>query len=415
MLFWLRLRFTMPLATIILLSVQGFSQTGGCDGIRYLDDVGTALTINTEVYGQNVNAVGDTQTLRMDIYSLANDTVSMRPAIVLAFGGGFVSGSRDQLDLFCRIYAQKGYIAVTIDYRIWNTAVLGTPDSLDILATAMMAVSDMKAAVRHLKVDAAMDNAYRVNPDQIWVGGVSAGAITALHTGYLTADDTLPVFFEEILSMQGGLTGNTGDSLNMSINASVAGVINMSGAIYDTTWINAGDIPLVSYHGDADEIVPFESGLAAGTNALLGSGLIHQRMEHIGNLHYLRVVPGGGHVNIYIPLPPFLDDLLDFFEQSLALMETVVCPMTSAVDPVQVEQAELRIYPNPARDHVTLTADGQLIHEVRVSDLSGQSWIQQSASSASAYIPLTSLAKGLYVITVRTDSGIRSVKLVVTD
>ena len=47
------------------------------------------------------------------------------------------------------------------------------------------AVADFTAVVRHFKEDADTDNLYNVDPDLIFVGGISAGAIAADPCGSL--------------------------------------------------------------------------------------------------------------------------------------------------------------------------------------------------------------------------------------
>ena len=90
------------------------------------------------------------------------------PAILCIHGGGFRAGKRESYDAFCLTLAQKGYVAVTITYR---------------LAPAFpfpAAVLDSKAAVRWLRANAAK---YHIDPQRIGVTGGSAGGHLAQFLG----------------------------------------------------------------------------------------------------------------------------------------------------------------------------------------------------------------------------------------
>ena len=58
--------------------------------------------------------------LFMDIFEPTGDTLSMRPLVIVAFGGGFVAGSRNHwsMRLICEELAQRGYVTASIDYRL---------------------------------------------------------------------------------------------------------------------------------------------------------------------------------------------------------------------------------------------------------------------------------------------------------
>ena len=90
------------------------------------------------------------------------------PAVVCIHGGGFSKGKRDAYNELCLDLAQRGYVALTVSYR---------------LAPAFpfpAAVQDCKAAVRWLRAHAAQ---YNVDPDRIGVTGSSAGGHLAQFLG----------------------------------------------------------------------------------------------------------------------------------------------------------------------------------------------------------------------------------------
>lgn len=100
------------------------------------------------------------------------DAKGLSPAIVCIHGGGFRAGNRQHHDRLCVQLARRGYVAVTVSYRLAPAHQFPA------------AVNDVKAAVRWLRANAAK---YGINPERIGATGDSAGGHLALFLG-LTAD-----------------------------------------------------------------------------------------------------------------------------------------------------------------------------------------------------------------------------------
>ena len=80
----------------------------GCDGKRYLQDVFTDTThFKGLQYGSNKTSSSPNTPLYMDIVQPKGDTLSRRPLIILAFGGGFIQGERKDLLALCQLFAKK--------------------------------------------------------------------------------------------------------------------------------------------------------------------------------------------------------------------------------------------------------------------------------------------------------------------
>ena len=103
------------------------------------------------------------QQLQLDLAQPAGD--GPFPAVVCIHGGGFRAGKRDGWDRMCQQLAARGFVAVTITYRL-------APDH-----KFPAAIEDSKAAVRWLRANAAK---YHVDASRIGALGDSAGAHLAL-------------------------------------------------------------------------------------------------------------------------------------------------------------------------------------------------------------------------------------------
>ncbi|MBK1879906.1 alpha/beta hydrolase fold domain-containing protein [Pelagicoccus mobilis] len=86
------------------------------------------------------------------------------PVYIYAHGGGFTGGSKKRMVLSGPLLANDGVVYVNMHYRIHG----GTPEGVTD------AINDGIALINYLK-----DNAekYKLNPDQIFVGGGSAGGV----------------------------------------------------------------------------------------------------------------------------------------------------------------------------------------------------------------------------------------------
>jgi acetyl esterase/lipase len=109
----------------------------------------------------------DNQSLKLNL-ARPKDAAGPLPAIVCIHGGGFRAGDRKGWDGRCKQLAERGYVAVTVEYRL-------APKS-----QFPAAVQDCKAAVRWLRLNA---DKYHVDPNRIGVAGDSAGGHLAQFLG----------------------------------------------------------------------------------------------------------------------------------------------------------------------------------------------------------------------------------------
>ena len=183
---------------------------------RYQTDAFDSVTVSTVKFGEAINKDGQLQELFMDIYQPYQDTSSMRPLLLFAFGGSFITGTRksDELVFFATEMAKKGYVCASYDYRLGSIADLGQEQGL--VKTVFRAAQDGKAAVRYFRKDADTQNQYRINPATIITGGTSAGAILSHHVAFVESADQLSVQWQTWLDEVGGLEGNSGSPGSVS-------------------------------------------------------------------------------------------------------------------------------------------------------------------------------------------------------
>lgn len=388
----------MPFWTVAQ-PAQGCGETG-----RYLIPVFDMVQSSNVVYGNNRTADGRNIVLTMDVYEPVGDDLEMRPAIIWVHGGSFVTGSRGNMRDFAEVYAQLGYVTASIDYRLFPLS-MGIPDSLEALDAAIKAVGDLKAAIRHFREDAETTNRFRVDPNHIIIGGLSAGAITAVHAGFLDEDDDIPAHVQQILDDNGGLEGSSGDSSNLSYSSSVRAVINLSGAIYDDNWITSNDPPVASYHAKDDDVVPYFEDFAriAGIDIirLNGSGIIHQRTDEMGVNNYLLGLENGGHGDIYTS-PAYADERAEFTIEANLFLRDIICNFPSASDPAIRLTLAPNVYPNPANDMLHIQWDTEALGNevtVQLRDLQGRVLRSEKVNGSGVYsMARNNLPAGMYLV-----------------
>ncbi|MBK8557755.1 MAG: T9SS type A sorting domain-containing protein [Lewinellaceae bacterium] len=332
----------------------------------------------------------------MDVYEPEGDTLSERPAVVLAHGGSFIFGDKTDLQTTCELIASEGYVAISMQYRLYPVLVLGYPDSTKIMGAAMKAVGDMKAAVRFLRQDAAGNKTLRIDPEHIFIGGYSAGAVAALHAAYLDSTNIIPAFIQSAITANGGFEGDTGDAANHTFSSSTKATLSMSGGLYRASWLDAGEQPVASIHGTADATVYYTQGLAAGLAYLQGSSWVHARADTVGVWNSLTTVPGAGHTDLYSSAN-YASQLAAYFVTASAMMETLTCQMSSGTAVANTPVAEWSVYPNPMVDHLRIRLpEGWTNANLMVFNASGQRVLTQENVANEAWIATSAWPAGLY-------------------
>ena len=215
-------------------------------------------------YPLNVDEFETTdENLFMDIFQPVGDTLSQRPLMIICFGGGFITGSKDHwsIRLLAQQLAKRGFVTATIDYRLGMNLF-----DADLSNRAVYrGIQDGRSAVRFFRADAAGDNEYKIDPNQIFIGGHSAGAFIATHNAYLDKETERPlstyVWTQETTDdcVDLGCLDCAGDNQGFSGHANA--IFSLSGALGFTDFIeSASDPRMVMFHSEDDGTVPYTNG-----------------------------------------------------------------------------------------------------------------------------------------------------------
>ncbi len=380
-----------------------------CNNGRYYDKI-FSQTSSTVTFGNAMKFDSTFVDLKMDIYQPTGDNFAHRPLIVLAFPGSFTAGSRLSPDILtlCDNFSRRGYVCASIDYR------LGFENSSDCdtnqFKALMRGVQDMKSAVRFFYKDAQTTNTFRIDTNQIWIGGSSAGAFIALNYAYGKVDTLSrsdPPWARPALDSLGGPEGNSG---NPGYSSRVKGVVDLCGAIADTVWIMPGDPLLVGVHGTADGTVScyFDSVYASThpESLLFGGGDVKNRLDHIGVNYSLYLFQGADHVPYILPIP-FIPPASKYMDSTIwivrdFLYQNTVCDTTliSGVGNV-ADEIPLTLFPNPSDDATVIYSqcENDLIAEV--FSVEGKLLARKFvAAKSSATISKQELGAGMYLVRV---------------
>ncbi|MFH5181871.1 alpha/beta hydrolase fold domain-containing protein [Paenibacillus sp. TAB 01] len=227
---------------------------------------------------------------------------SPMPVIVYIHGGGWNHGDRKQaLGTICGYVTKRGYIGVTLDYRL-------TPE-----APYPAQIQDVKLAIRYLRAHAAQ---YGIDPSRIGVWGSSAGGHLASllgTSGDLTSADQVtldnghtvnvpdlegaggwPEFSDKVQAVAdwyGPADFTTGFANGYSSVTALLGgsnafsVPDLARLAMPGTYASPDDPPFWIRHGDADATIPYTDSVTFA-NQLTAAGV---------PVVDFQVVPGQGH------------------------------------------------------------------------------------------------------------------------
>lgn len=250
----------------------------------------------TETRANQVYRVAGAQELKLDLYlPLARQQRGPVPLAVYIHGGGWVSGNKEVATLRLLPYLQMGWAAATVQYRLHSSA------------PAPAAAEDIRCALRWLHYRAAE---LKIDPQRLVLSGGSAGGHLALLAGMLPTGTP----FDRACATEGGDRWRNGREPAPKVAAIVNwfGISDVNDLLqgpnakhYAIEWfgsmgdaererlarelsplthVRAGLPPVITVHGEADDVVPFSQARR-----------LHAALEQAGVANRLVPVPGGGH------------------------------------------------------------------------------------------------------------------------
>jgi len=455
---------------------------------RYLDQVFTNVTVESDVkYGENYTVITGAPVLEdllMDIYMPEGDTKDMRPLIIMAHAGSFLPKGFNTLPFgdrkdscmveMCTQFAKRGWVAVSMSYRLgWNPLA---PTQEGKAGTIMNAVyrsaQDARTCVRFFQDDAANANAYKIDTTKITVGGSNSGGYTALAAAYLDKVEEINLFkFQDSEGNsfinqaitggfygEGGMTGVNNYS-NPGHTSEIQMVLNLGGAIGDTSWMETGNIPVVSFHGIADVTTPYYTGIVivlATLQPIVEVSGSHDLIMHANTLGlnqefidagfddpytlvaqsrsaYEGLFPFPGPADglepwaWYDPADPNIDNdtpgatgfgsranpfaskpkALNFIDTIMGYFvprAVVALGLETGVGIESTSSPEiLHIYPNPTTNLVTVQTNMTGRYSIEITSLNGQIIHSFVSNQDSQQVNLSPYPKGVYFITVRSN------------
>lgn len=166
------------LASCLALGADGYSLSAAYNKYQrdypFIEPVTLQQSPLVRHWAAQVYAVRESGNLLMDVF--APEAQGIRPGLVLVHGGGWQYGDRSLLAPLAQALAMRGYVAVSIDYRLSGVAPFPAP------------VQDVYAALSAVRMRAAE---FGLDARQLALAGASAGGQLAALAGLAADDQTL--------------------------------------------------------------------------------------------------------------------------------------------------------------------------------------------------------------------------------
>lgn len=394
-----KLRMVVTAVLFCGLFTKAMAQTGR----RYAEPVFDEVNIETGIPFSSAIEEGETSpiTLYLDFYEPQGDTLSARPLVITVFGGAFVAGGRDYVDMveYCTRLAQLGYAAASIDYRllsIWNL------NATSLVRDAYMAAQDVSSAIRFFKCHS---EEYRIDPEQVFLLGNSAGSIAILCEMFMDESERPAETYE---SPDLGSIHSSGYEEYAGFSPAVAGAVPHWGGVLDLDVISKEEyVPLCMIHGTDDTTVPYDfgycyNGMLPGVMPFMyGSHAMVSRLEELGVTDYeFHPFEGEGHAFYLVPvLYTLIEEKFDAcFSITRDFLYNHLKYPTSLPE---MEETMIQVYPNPATYLLTISVGDASPCQplsVTVIDVMGREVLAEIVSASEMNLGVSRLLPGVYFI-----------------
>ena len=272
-----------------LLSLCLLLAIAGATGAQTAADAAIDLSYGVGIAPNITYLRADGQESKLDI--VFRRSGGPRPVLLYIHGGGWVGGTKEAS--FARLipWLEMGYSIVNVEYRLGQVAL------------APGAVEDCRCALRWLIQNA---ETYNLDTARVVVSGHSAGGHLSLTTGMLPASAGLdkrcpvrvaPAYSSEpempvaaivnwygITDVNDLIAGPNAKTYAVQWLGSMPDREAVAKRVSPLTYVRAGLPPVLTIHGDADPIVPYQHGVQLQA-ALTAKGVPNR----------LHTIPGGSH------------------------------------------------------------------------------------------------------------------------
>jgi hypothetical protein len=483
---------------------------------RYLTEVFEDVEVTTDVtYGVNATVVlyesmGEAvpQPLRMDVYEPVGDTESERPLVLYFHTGNFLpqpqggSATGDKGDSaaveICSRLARMGYVVASCDYRLgWNPLAPTQSDRVNTLINAAYrGVQDSRTAARYFRKSVAeAGNPFGIDPDKIVLWGQGTGGYIAFASATINQymDIVIPKFMHQpdgfpnpIPMVLEAVNGNPdatsfgvnpldGDTLcyanHTGYDSNFSMMVNMGGALGDSTWVTANDIPMVSFHVPTDPFAPYDLGMVVvpvvGLNVVEVSGSYgaQRRVAALGLNDVFAPVEAqndvytqnanennDGYTGLYPLVRPanrvndsapwewwnssnpnhasasmtnpdmspekakmFIDTVIAYAAPRMMCaleLPGSICLTSGVESQDELTSSFVTLYPNPTKD-VTTIHSRNMMNRVEVINMMGSVVYSTAGLQTNQHILNEKFASGFYLINIYTDKGMVVEKLII--
>jgi len=298
---------------VTLLMIVCLSQLSAQEG-RFLTNVFDQVKVTRNVvYGVNATVillpqVGQAvpQPLTMDVYEPVGDERVERPLVLIFHTGNFlpvpqnlqINGTKTDSSIveYATRLAKMGYTAASCTYRQgWNPVAQSQPErALGLIQAAYRGIQDARTAIRFFKRNYVEGgNTFGVDTSRVVLWGEGTGGYITLGAAALsnyleivnttngagkfvldTNGDGIPDTPMVVEAVHGDIEGKKfsfgipafgfplGDTLTYPNHVDYSSKfhlqLNIGGAMGDISWLQAGEVPMISFQSPNDFFAPYE-------------------------------------------------------------------------------------------------------------------------------------------------------------
>jgi acetyl esterase/lipase len=314
------------------------------------------------VYGAATDHTGSTVPLTLDAY-YANSSQTNRPVMILTHGGGFGAGDKGYTVAQGNFYpdmaaafATNGFVAFSINYRLWPGCPGGCPEEID------MAVEDVMTALNWIRAHRAF---YGIDATKVLIGGDSAGGGLAVNTAYRSTNANS---FLGCISLWGGVPPYGTD----------VHPVNTCPITFQTP-------PTCLIHGTADTVVPY--AISANLSSNLTTAAVYNQLHPLAGCNHYPVMAN----NVYNTnlVGAIINDMIAFARITTGNQQPPA-PIRLGAQRLQIANGRFS-FDITGPTNVTVVVE-QSTNQMRTWQdiatnqlLTGTAWVTNPASSASQF------------------------------